>query len=259
MPGITKSLTPEEKTIISNIESLISQLKQMDAGGDMKPETPAEIGKSKDCGGDNMDMKTVKVKLMKGEPLDDEETLTLLEALGTSGPEAIMESEDSNSGDPEPPELGEMTAKATGSDSAEDRLGEDQEPTTQDAVTDEGGDMKQLIKAVQGLASKFDVIQKSSSENSKAIAGILEGIGFADQITKSSPTDNTVKKSQKPQVAMSVEDVLALVGKSAGAEPVEDRGTGLVEPFAVRKSTAEPGARSAMGGIMSGLFGSRRA
>lgn len=254
-----KALSSEERTILANIESLVDQLRQMDEGvgeGESVEESTDTTKEKSD-----MDINEIKRKLMEGEELSSEERLAIIQGLGGSGGQV----ESAEDPDEEIPEEGYETEKATASDSAEDRVADNQEDTTSEATGEVGDNMKQIVRAVvdevnKNVDAKLSQVQKTAKDNSDAIHNLLDGMGMLKEVEKAAEEEESskVEKSQgNGVVTMSDEQFKQILGqvtsKSQDADPVSSGG--IVEPFEVRKSTAQPEARRGMAQAMGAIFG----
>jgi hypothetical protein len=256
---VSKMLSPEEKTILANIESLVSQLRQMDAGAEtVDVEQPDEVVAQKSAKKEKaMDVNSIKQKLLAGETLEDADRLYLIESLGAGASEVEMAMPDDE--DPEEDEE-VMMAKATASDSADDRIADNQENTTGDAVGEVGDNMKTIARSItdqvqKALASALAPVLEVQKSQGEAITGLLDGLGLMETIEKTvEPEDKPVQKS-RPVVNMDISEVAELIQKASGNAPATESGNGMVESFDVRKSTAQSESRSAMASAMGAIFG----
>lgn len=180
---VQKSLTPEEKSIIANVKSLLEQLEQAEGDGGLGNE---------DTEGTSVEM----AAMTDGLPAGDEEQEELEE-------KKVEKSE-------------------TASDDADERLDElpvDDEEALKvlKALLNIGNRSSVRKSAISGdeiqirTLKVLKSIQKRLDEQEEAISGILEGIGVADQIV-------AVRKSARPvnPKQSSAEDVLRLIANAAG-------------------------------------------
>ncbi len=251
---ITKSMTAEEQAILGNISSLIDQLNQAAAGSASAPaeQTASDlapaVNKTIRKGVVKMDEK-IKVKIMNDETLDDTEKLAVLQALGG----AISEESDEETSPTEPEEVVLNKDESTASDSAEERLG-DQEETTDDAIAAEGDNMKDVVKAVtksleQSLVKAVTPIAEQVKAQGDAIDTLMAGFGITEEVFKGLDEKDvtpSVKKVAKTATApatdtipvSTVSDLMEMVTK-ASQRPDDQlliADTPLVEGFEVRKS-----------------------
>lgn len=252
---VNKMLSPEEQTIVANIQALVSQLQQMSEGGESsETQRPFEASETLTKGVEKMDMSQIKKKIMNGEGLDDDEKLMLLESMGQGVYNAMPEDEPIED---EPKEDEIMLSKATASDDAEDRLADSHEETTSEAVADEGDNMKQIVRAVtdavvKAVDKRLQTLASEVGEQGKAITGILDGLGALKEIEKS-VEEKPIRKA-KPVVNMDFDQVIDLVRNTQGVQSSEDEG-GLVESFEVRKSAADAQSRGRLTSAVGAIFG----
>lgn len=262
--NVSKMLSSEEKTILANIKSLVAQLEAMEQGpGGSSPNRPAHTveraqteKRRKEA---SMDLQAIKQKMMAGEELSAEEKLTVIESL-PKGTDKAMPVED------DPFDEEDITMqKANASDDAEDRVGENQEETTGPAVNEVGDNMKQIANAIaeqvvksvtKSVDGRLKKIEDTMGSHGDAITGILEGLGVVEKATdEEKPETKEIKKS-RPVANLDAEQVLELIRKSSGTPQESDaNGTGLVESFSVRKSTAGAGKRGDLAAAMGAVFG----
>ena len=231
-------LSPEEKAVLANIESLVSQLKEQQPEEEM--ETDAVV---------------------------DGDSAVADEEIEASDHEVDKEDDDVEKSDDMEDEVEKAVDQegSTASDDAEERLVEDlpeMEPAEREILKTliRSGHIKltnkqapiaksnkridNMVGAINKLTQVVTTIAKSNQDNQKAIEGILEGIGVAD----------TVRKSQKPNPKKPVNvdpntqnqiltQIANMVEKSAPAQsqPAPERDRGETE---VRKSV-----RGVLGGI----------
>lgn len=281
--NVDKELAPEFRTILANINSLTSQLEMMMNGSKDQDvevtapsaETPAAMMQTrskslaKARGGP---VKEVRMKILNGEALSDEERMAVLDALGGNAVDRQLPEE----GMPEDEEEVMLLSKETGSTGSEDadsRIDSNQEETTEDAVTEVSESV--LAKAIQALAKKTKpVVAKSAQStdivkslapiveavqaNADAIKNLFEGLGLSESVLKSAVVEEP-KPVQKSQgiTASDAGELVREVVKALRPElvmPAEEEGTGLVESHAVRKSTGgTPNTRDGMKTVLGQL------
>lgn len=271
--NVMKVLSPEEKTILANIESLVSQLRQMEEGagnGEGEEDNSGgelELSKSvhKEKG---MDANSIKQKLLNGESLEDEERLFLIESLGGNGKGVVEEAmPESDEDEEEEDEVEIEMDKATASDSADERIADNQEESTGEATGEAGDNMKQIVRSIlsetmKAVDEKLEPIKKSQQEQGEAFTNLLDAIGLLKEVEKSADEEKEegkvkkAAKSGKPQVTLTFEQAQEIMkgAQHASAEP-QDEGRGMVEPFDVRKSTAASESRHEMAKAMGAIFG----
>jgi hypothetical protein len=254
---VSKMLSPEEKTILANIKSLVSQLEAMEGADPSigeEPDRPAEIVESKKPKNrkeKGMDFQGVKTKLMAGESLEPEERLQIIEALPAGDMvEAAIPDEDMT--DEEDDEM--MMSKATASDDAEERVGDNTEETTDDAVGEVGENMKQIVAAITSEVNKsLKGLQDQIGDNAKAIAGLLEGLGITKSFEDEEPKKRPVKKTAP--VVVDAKQLLEIINGQPVQKSEDADSIGMVESFEVRKSSAQAGAKNQLGGVLTSLLG----
>lgn len=188
---VQKMLSPEEMTLVSNIESLLSELMQMGAGAGMEPEVAPETP----------DM------VMEAEdmPMDEEE----------KGIKKGLEETPSES--------------ATASDGAEERMEEPMTELSTENLSDvekailgmiRNQGVNKSVKTEQSpltqVLNKMVEIQKSSQDKindlSTAVENILGGLGVAKQLEVVQEQTNrdpkTINKSQNDELIAALQSIV---------------------------------------------------
>ena len=188
-------------------------------------------------------------EILNSDISDETKNLIVAELTGTGGAPEMEEPDVEMAEDFQ--EEDQETMKATGSDSAEDVVGDNQEVSTEDAVADEGDNLKQIVKAVGRQVNKsLAPIVKQQSEQAEAISqlagavtNILEGIGITKAIMggdQDKPQEPVHKSTDRPLTMSDLRNMGELFG-GLSVRKSDDEGIGLVEPFSVRKSGGTDG------------------
>ena len=187
---VRKALDDNEKQIVGDIRALLDKLDQIEVA----EEQPAAATES---------------------PAND------LLAMAMKAAEATGIGED---GEPEvPKDEDDKAAKATANDTAEVRIKEDN-PEANDAITLVGKALLSLLAPQQkvaksaraeideGLITAITRLNEQTQINTKALQGILEGVGMSELIAKAAPVQPRQAIQQTPN---DLAQVLASVFKSA--------------------------------------------
>jgi len=181
MKKVQKSLSPEEKSVIANVKSLLDQLESIEAGeGEMEDgtgEMPVEMAAMTDGlpAGDEEQEDLEEDKIEKDEtanskadqrigelPVDDEEALSVLKSLMGIG-------------------------------------GVQKSARVRPAQSD------QTMLILGKIAKSLNIIADRQDQQGSAIVGILEGIGISDEAM------GIVRKSRPNPKQNSAQDVVALL------------------------------------------------
>ena len=258
---VNKAMTQEELALVQNVLSLLTQLSQAGAAGGQSAEQPASdvAPSSNKSVKKGADMNPIAAKIMNGEDLSDEEKLSVIAQLGGVVAEEELDTSPDEEIDPEKMAL--TKTNATASDPAEERAGDGEEPTTDDAVAEVGENMKQILKALPDIIKKaIDPIAEEVKVHSEYLGTLMEGYGLTEDVLKSAadPADKKkVEKAVGAERALTMKDLPDLAAVfNAGANKTEaPDDIGLVESFGVRKSRQEAQEVGALPGVMTGLFG----
>jgi hypothetical protein len=224
MPKIQKELSGDEKTILSNIQSLLNEILQMNMGESMgmEEETPIMEEMSED-------------KVMRAEEEEDEEV------------KKGIETTQSNS--------------STASDDAEERISETQTELTEESVQEVAKALlglqkkkqvkksanEQLLEAVESLTKIQKSNQQEMQEMQTAFSHMLDGLGISKQyeIAQKSHADKRVNKS----ITNENEQLLNFIKKSLGQDKKESNDY-MSNSQRVKKNLADAN-------VLNGMLGKR--
>lgn len=223
----------EMAEIVSDIESLLMQLKQISGGA---AQAPAEGDKPEiNEAMINKIMAAMKQEEEEGkeEPGEDPEKV----AKSDEGPNANDTAEErvNEQGDVNEKNINEV-AKAIAKILA-------QKPVNNPVKKSAGvNPMIQVAKALESIAARV-------GEQDKAISGILAGLGVSEQVLKAAPTNNTVEKSAPVVNNSEVNKTLDYLRQELGInkEQAPDR------PFSLHKALTENN-----GAALSAMMTSKR-
>lgn len=192
---VAKSLSPEEQSIIANIQSLLDQLGQEQAPAEepMAPEAGVEMAEHGEPDQDEF----------QGVPDDDEDD--------------VMKSEVAN--DPAEERMSELP------DDDKEALTVLKALMHMGTVQKSARPVDPTVAALQGVAKALQRLQRQSDEQGQALVGILEGFGVADAVVqKSAPAGRRVAQSSGVDAAAVLKALLAQAAPAAPAQQEEAGG-----------------------------------
>lgn len=197
---VNKALTPEEQSIIANIQSLLNQI-----GQEQAPEEPAAPEGEVAMSDDNDDVIGAPGEGMGGEEGDEDD---------------VMKSEDASAGAEERmSELPDDDKEALSVLKALMRVG-----TVQKAARP----VDPTLAALQQVTKALRSLQRQADEQGQAIVGILEGFGMADATVRKSERQESRRVAQSG--GADVQAVLkALAAQVKVTQAAEDDGGTLAD------------------------------
>jgi hypothetical protein len=216
---IQKSMSPEEKSVIANVRSLLDQLEQLEQGEGEEPDMIPD-----ESNGEMPVEKTEKTERTDGMPAGDKEVEGLEEDKIEKSETADASAEEKIKELPEDDEVALKVLKALIG------IGERNTGTVRkSARVDTANDVQvRTLKILKSIQSRLDA-------QGDAIVGILEGVGVADQVVQQRKPVVAVQKSRDDLIS-ALTDALKTQGtrveKSASSEPegnIRDVLTGLFQ------------------------------
>lgn len=219
---IEKALSPEEKTILANIKSLVEQIEQIEGGEITEPVGEEEV-------------------LEMGRDEEDENT--------------------KNKAD-ENPSIVKQGDGTTADDDAEERVEGDQEETTEDAISAVKALLEKfsapkkqkdpVIQAIMRMERTVKSAMGRLDSQDKAIEGILEGIGVTKAVL-----DENAGGEEKParKINRDTDQVVELVSKAL-APLLMQKAAGVTdaEPEEVLNRGQASQARKALKSVLGDIF-----
>lgn len=239
---VRKALTPEEKTLIDNIKSMVEELEGIEQAEGPESGAMEEQASMKADVIDQMsvqppNMAQANPKKVKPEDESDEETEKCLKK---SAPvKKGIDSQGSSEG-------------STASDDAEERI-EDDIPEGDQKDIAEVSKMLALLMSRKGVRKAdptMDALTKLAEEQKvmkQALENLIRGLGVAEQITAAVEEERVEKSERTPVVSTDRDEVVRSVAKAL----VEALGVNKTEDASHDINTV----RKSLAGVLPALFG----
>jgi hypothetical protein len=172
-------LTPEEKEMLANIKSLVSQIESMEtAGGETEegsPEEPAPVTEA----ADDIDQ------------MPPEE-----EAKKACGTKKVKKGDDGTHADDDAEERLDDIAEVDAKNIQE--VAKVLVAALKGSAVKKAKKLDPITEAIMGLTRVVKTVSARQEQTAQALASILEGFGIAEMVQKNADPEQPVQKSRKP-------------------------------------------------------------